>query len=190
MDLQSQIYALIFSTESPVSFEEIKAFLTKYNGIEYQDEEILNIIGSVIASLDSSSLPFSIVQIGGGYVFKSKPEYHSMIASFLNRESVKKLTKVALETLAVIAYKQPVEKSEIEAIRGVNSDYTVQKLMERDLVEIKGRAETIGKPLLYGTTQYFLNYFGINDLSELPKLKEFTETENQIGEKEDIIQQG
>ena len=84
--------------------------------------------------------------------------------------------------------KQPVAKSEIEQIRGVSSDYTIQKLMEKELVEIKGRSEDVGKPLLYGTSTYFMDYFGINNLDELPKLREFQETENQIGEKEGIEQ--
>ena len=98
------------------------------------------------------------------------------------------MTAAALETLAIIAYKQPVAKSEIEQIRGVSSDYTIQKLMEKELVEIKGRSEDVGKPLLYGTSTYFMDYFGINNLDELPKLREFQETENQIGEKEGIEQ--
>lgn len=188
MNLNSEIIALIFSAELPITIDELQAFLVKHYGIEYDTEELVKEVRIAIQYFETSDLPFAIVQIGGGYVFKSKSEYHALIAAFLNRESVKKLTKAALETLAVIAYKQPVTKSEIEAIRGVNSDYTVQKLMERDLVEIKGRSENVGKPLLYGTTSYFLNYFGINHLDELPRLKEFTETENQIGEKETIIQ--
>jgi len=88
--------------------------------------------------------------------------------------------------LAIIAYKQPVTKHVIETIRGVNADYTVQKLVEKELIEIAGRSEEPGKPLLYKTTQQFLDYFGINSLDDLPKLKEFEELQNQIGEKENI----
>ena len=189
MNIQSQIEAILFSADQPISLEEIIAFFSKVNGMEYSEEEILSHLESLIKFYNEQVLPFSIVHTGGGYIFKTKVEFHSIIASFLQRDVVKKLTQAALETLAVIAYKQPVTKSEIEIIRGVNCDYTVQKLMERDLVELKGRSEEVGRPLFYGTTDYFLNYFGMNSLVELPKLKEFIETENQIGEKENIIQQ-
>lgn len=88
--------------------------------------------------------------------------------------------------MAIIAYKQPVTKNLIESIRGVNADYAVQKLMEKELIEIAGRSEEVGKPLLYKTTQQFLDYFGINSIDEMPKLKEFEELQNEIGEKENI----
>ena len=189
MNIQSQIEAILFSADQPVSLEDILAFFLKENGLEYSKEEILSHIKNSIKFYNEQNLPFSIVHTGGGYIFKTKSEHHSIIASFLQRDVVKRLTQAALETLAVIAYKQPVTKSEIEIIRGVNCDYTVQKLMERDLVELKGRSEEVGRPLFYGTTDYFLDYFGMNSLVELPKLKEFIETENQIGEKENIIQQ-
>jgi segregation and condensation protein B len=93
----------------------------------------------------------------------------------------KQLTTAALETLAIIAYKQPITKTQIEQIRGVNSDYSVNKLMEKELVEIVGRANEVGKPLLYGTSESFMDYFGINALEELPKVKEFEDKENEIG---------
>jgi segregation and condensation protein B len=128
------------------------------------------------------------VHSGGGYQFRSKADHHDVIAAFLQRDTVKRLTGAALETLAIIAYKQPVTKSEMEIIRGVSCDYTIQKLMERELVEIKGRSSEVGRPLLYGTSEFFLDYFGINSVDELPKLKEFAEPENQIGEKESINQ--
>ena len=189
MNIQSQIEAILFSADQPVTLEEFIAFFSKFHGMEYSKEVIMSHIQNSIDFYNEQNIPFSIVHTGGGYVFKTKSEYHSIITSFLQRDVVKKLTQAALETLAVIAYKQPVTKSEIEIIRGVNCDYTVQKLMERDLVELKGRSEEVGRPLFYGTTDYFLDYFGMNSLVELPKLKEFIETENQIGEKENIIQE-
>jgi len=90
-----------------------------------------------------------------------------------NVNSKKKLSRASLETLAIIAYRQPVTKAEIEFIRGVASDYAVQKLLERNLVSIAGRADAPGKPLLYATSPYFMQFFGLNDPSELPKLKDF-----------------
>ncbi|MCO5229764.1 MAG: SMC-Scp complex subunit ScpB [Chitinophagales bacterium] len=187
MNIRAQIEAILFTAEQPISIEEMNDFFTKYYGVEYQNEEIANSINEAISFYDNSEIPFSIVQIGGGYLFKSKTEFHPLISSFLQRNSIKRLTIAALETLAVIAYKQPVTKSDIETIRGVNCDYTVQKLMEKELIELKGRSEEVGRPLLYGTTPFFLDYFGMNSLEELPKLKEFIETENQIGEKENIV---
>ena len=122
-----------------------------------------------------------LMPIAGGYMFMSKPQYHKIIGDYLRQNERKKLSKAALETLAIIAYKQPITKSEMEAIRGVGCDYTVQKLLEKELVEITGRHEGPGRPLLYGTTVKFLNHFGIKDTTELPKLKEFETVDNVIG---------
>ena len=88
----------------------------------------------------------------------------------------------ALETLAIVAYKQPITKSEVEQIRGVNCDYAIQKLLEKELIEIKGKADTVGKPLIYGTNDKFMDYFGINSLNDLPTPKDFRQEENEIGE--------
>lgn len=189
MELRKKIEALIFSAEEPVLVQDIVSFFSNQYGITYTSEEILSAIEQSMEYYEASHSPFYILHVGGGYLFKTKPDYHSLIASYLQRDSTRKLTQAALETLAIVAYRQPVPKSEIEDVRGVNSDYTVQRLMERDLVEIKGRGETIGKPLLYGTTSFFLDYFGINSLAELPKLREFKENENQIGEQEEITQE-
>lgn len=189
MNVRAQIEAIIFSAEQPVQVDDIMAFFSKQYGIEYSAEEIQGWFDESVRFYEEQEIPFGIIQSGGGYLFKTKTDYHLLIASYLQRNSVKKLTNAALETLAVVAYKQPVTKSEVEIIRGVNCDYTIQKLMEKELIELKGRSEEVGRPLLYGTTSFFLDYFGINSLDELPKLKEFVETENQIGEKENIIQQ-
>lgn len=118
----------------------------------------------------------------------SKPYYHKVITVLLQHRSKRKLSVAALECLSIIAYAQPVTKTDIEQIRGVNCDHTIQKLMERDLIRITGRAETAGRPLLYGTTQYFMDYFGINTLDELPKLKEFEQKDMSIGSPSDIME--
>jgi segregation and condensation protein B len=112
----------------------------------------------------------------------SKPAYQSSIGILLKQQSKKRLSNSALETLSIIAYKQPVTKSQIEQIRGVNCDYTTQKLLEKELIEILGKADSIGRPLLYGTSAKFMEYFGINDLSELPTPKDFSSEDNTIGE--------
>lgn len=189
MNIRTQIEALIFSSEQPLLLEDIVGFFSNQNGVEYSKEDVLIQINESMQFYQEQNVPFEIVHSGGGYIFKTKKDYHEIISNFLQRDVVKRLTAAALETLAVVAYKQPVTKSNLELVRGVNCEYTLQKLMEKELVEIQGRSEDVGRPLLYGTTSYFLDYFGINSLEELPKLKEFTESENQIGETEKIIQE-
>jgi segregation and condensation protein B len=92
------------------------------------------------------------------------------------------LSKSGLETLAIIAYRQPITKLEVEQIRGVNCDYSIQRLLEKDLIKIIGKAESIGKPLLYATSEQFMNHFGINSVKDLPQLKDIINEENTIGE--------
>jgi segregation and condensation protein B len=105
-----------------------------------------------------------------------------VVGEFLKLNSNKKLTKTALETLSIIAYKQPVAKSEIEQIRGVNADYTIHKLMEKELVEISGRSDGPGRPILYSTSEKFMDYFGLRSIQDLPKLKDLEIEKNTIGE--------
>jgi segregation and condensation protein B len=100
----------------------------------------------------------------------------------LKQQSKKRLSTSAMETLSIIAYKQPISKTDVENIRGVNCDYAVQKLLDKGLIEILGKAETIGRPILYGTSPKFMEYFGINDINELPTPKDFTSEVNTIGE--------
>jgi segregation and condensation protein B len=100
----------------------------------------------------------------------------------LKQQSKRRLSNSALETLSIIAYKQPVTKSEIERIRGVNCDYSIQKLLEKELIEIRGKSEAVGRPIIYGTSPNFMEYFGINDMKDLPTPKDFAPEENAIGE--------
>jgi len=124
---------------------------------------------------------FSIFHGGGGYQFLTKPAYQASIGILLKQQSKKRLSTSALETLSIIAYKQPVTRSELEQIRGVNCDYTVQKLLEKELIEIKGKSDAIGKPLLYGTSDKFMDYFGINSLNDLPTPKDFKQEDLDKG---------
>jgi len=128
------------------------------------------------------SFSFQVEHVGGGYQFLTKPAYQASIGILLKQQSKKRLSNSALETLSIIAYKQPVTKSQIEQIRGVNCDYTTQKLLEKELIEILGKADSIGRPLLYGTSAKFMEYFGINDISDLPTPKDFSSEDNTIGE--------
>ncbi|MEY2902071.1 MAG: SMC-Scp complex subunit ScpB [Bacteroidota bacterium] len=122
---------------------------------------------------DSEFYPFEVKESGGGWQFLTKKDYHKTIAQLNGDKFLKRLSNAALETLAIIAYKQPITKGEIEAIRGVNSDYSIQKLLEKELILISGRNENApGKPLVYATSKNFMDYFGINSASDLPKIRE------------------
>ncbi len=125
---------------------------------------------------------FEIIKSADGFQFMTKPAYQASIGILLKHQSKKRLSNSALETLSIIAYKQPVTKTEVEQIRGVNCDYSIQKLLDKGLVVITGKSNTIGRPLIYGTSDFFMEYFGINDISELPTLKDLPGEENIIGE--------
>ena len=185
-EVQKNIEAIIFAAESPIKVDELLTYLNKTAETPFTQEEIEGVIYVIKEKYTADLFPFELGEVGGGYQFLTKADYHVPVSGFLNRNTVKRLTTAALESLAIIAYKQPVTKNIIETIRGVNADYTIQKLMEKELVEIAEKSTEPGKPLLYKTTQQFLDYFGINSLDELPKLKEFEELQNQIGEKENI----
>ncbi len=127
----------------------------------------------VEAKYASPEFPFTIRETGGGWQFLTKPAYQKTIAQLNGEKFLKRLSSAALETLSIIAYKQPVTKGEIENIRGVNSDYSIQKLLEKELIIISGRNEEApGKPLLYATSRHFMDYFGMNSVTDLPQIKE------------------
>lgn len=186
-DLQKLIEALIFSSEQPISAADLQTVLFTYSGEEVSLEAIQEHVEQLMVKYESDDHVYEIIRTGGGFQFLSKPYFHKVITVLLQHRSKRKLSVAALECLSIIAYAQPVTKTDIEQIRGVNCDHTIQKLMERDLIRITGRAETAGRPLLYGTTQYFMDYFGINNLDELPKLKEFEQKDLTIGSPSDIM---
>lgn len=146
------------------------------------EKDIDQAIQQNITKYQDDSYSFQIEHIGGGYQFMSKPAYQTSIGILLKQQSKKRLSNSALETLSIIAYKQPVTKSQVEQIRGVNCDYTIQKLLEKELIDIKGKADTVGRPIIYATSLKFMEYFGINDLNELPSPKDFSVEDNTIGE--------
>jgi segregation and condensation protein B len=125
---------------------------------------------------------FALEKLGGGYQFLTKPAYQPSISILLRQHSQKRLSTAQLETLSIIAYKQPLTKGDVEQIRGVSCDYSLQKLLEKELIEIKGKSEGIGRPLIYGTSQKFMDYFGINSILDLPQPKDFSQPEYHIGE--------
>lgn len=178
--LGNHIEALIFCAQKPIHLKEIRQCLSEMFEADVPLADIESSIEELIQKYGSEEHSFEVVKSGGGYQFLTKPAYQASIGILLRQQSKKRLSTSALETLSIIAYKQPVTKSEMEQIRGVNCDYTVTKLLEKELIEIKGKAESIGRPMLYGTSDKFMDYFGINDLKELPTPKDFAESQNQI----------
>ena len=170
------IEALIFASDKALSNDEIIELINNALGFieDRADlEQIETAIQGIKEKYDSEFYAFELKQSGGGWQFLTKPLYHKTIALLNGDKFLKKLSAAALETLAIIAYKQPITKSEIESIRGVNCDYAVQKLLEKDLIIISGRNEdAVGKPLIYATSKSFMDYFGINSASDLPKINE------------------
>lgn len=170
------IEALIFASDKPLTNEEITELLN--NALAFIEdratpEQVEAAVEGIREKYNAEFYPFEVKQSGGGWQFLTKKDYHKTVAQLNGDKFLKRLSVAALETLAIIAYKQPITKSEIEAIRGVNCDYAVQKLLEKDLVVITGRNEdAVGKPLVYGTSKSFMDYFGINTTADLPKISE------------------
>jgi segregation and condensation protein B len=187
--LQNHIEALIFCSPNPIKVIDIKTCLSEMFNADVPDEDIAGALQRLEEKYTAEEYSFQLYKAGGGYQFLTKPAYQASIGIMLKQQSKKRLSTSAMETLSIIAYKQPISKTEIENIRGVNCDYAVQKLLDKNLIEITGKADTIGRPMLYGTTPKFMEYFGINDLNELPVPKEFTtetDTTSTIGENTDL----
>ncbi|MBS1748716.1 MAG: SMC-Scp complex subunit ScpB [Bacteroidetes bacterium] len=170
------IEALIFASEKPLTSIELVDLVNNALGfIEDRAslEQVEAAIDGIREKYATEFYPFEIRQSGGGWQFLTKGAFHKTIAQLNGDKFIKRLSAAAMETLAIIAYKQPITKGEIESIRGVNCDYVVQKLLEKELVVITGRNEELpGKPLVYATSKSFMDYFGINSADDLPKIKE------------------
>jgi segregation and condensation protein B len=176
--LLQHIESIIFVSDQPVKVQEILQVLNfERQENPLNEEDIAPIFQEILDKYKDDIFPFKVDFVGGGYQFLTKTGYYDTTARYLNQKMKKRLSRAAMETLAVIAYKQPVTKPEMERIRGVNCDYTIQKLMEKELVDIAGRSDEPGRPLLYVTSEYFMDYFGLNSIKDLPKIKEL-EPEN------------
>ncbi len=175
------IEALIFASDKPLATTDLVDLVNNALGFiedRASQDQVEAAIDAINEKYDSEFYAFEMVESGGGWQFLTKKEYHKTIAQLNGDKFLKKLSVAAIETLSIIAYKQPVTKSEIELIRGVNCDYAVQKLLEKDLIIISGRKEeAVGKPLIYSTSKSFMDYFGINSAADLPKIKEVLDQE-------------
>lgn len=175
------IEALIFASDKPLTSMEITELINNAFGFMEEKltlEQIQTSLDGIVEKYASEFYPFEVRESGGGWQFLTKKDFHKTVAQLNGEKFLKRLSSAALETLAIIAYKQPITKGEVEAIRGVSSDYSIQKLLEKELIIISGRNEDMpGKPLVYSTSKTFMDYFGINSAADLPKLKEvFAET--------------
>lgn len=183
----SIVEALIFSSDEPLKSDEIIRAIKGIDGeeIAITADEIEEVVSNINIQLEEAQRPFKIMKIAGGFSFSTNQAFSKYIGYLSTEKSKRRLSQSALETLAIIAYKQPITKPEIEMIRGVNADYIMNTLLEKSLISINGRAETVGRPLLYGTTDEFLKYFGLNKLIDLPKPREIEE----IMQDEDFLDQ-
>lgn len=187
--LKQHIEALIFCSENCITLDEIQASLKLSMGWEMGDEDLLAAIEEIKQKYQSEDFAFELCEIAEGYQFLTKKEYHSTLAALLQHKAKKKLSVAQMETLAIIAYKQPISKTEIEHIRGVNCDYAVQKLLEKEMIVMQGKSDGPGRPMLYATSQVFMDYFGIKNVTDLPQLKDLRAPQNEIGETEQSLEE-
>ena len=181
-NLVTYIECLVFATDQPITREELRYALENCFETKIPAADVDIALHNLVEKYQNGDFSIEPVEIAGGFQFLTKPAFHHVVGSHLRQITKRRLSRVALETLAIVAYKQPVAKSELEKIRGVSCDYAIQKLLEKELVEISGRSDGIGRPLLYSTTEKFMDYFGLKNLNELPKLKELQNAQSSIGE--------
>ncbi len=161
------VEALLFSVQEPISVRKISEIV---EGTEAK--EIREVIQQLREEYDTNDMVFQIEEIANGFQLLSRPEYHEWISKIRKKSGESKLSQQALETLSIIAYKQPIIRADIEAIRGVQSGQMIRTLIEKGLVKITGRDEVLGRPLLYGTTTKFLDHFGLKSIKDLPKVED------------------
>lgn len=178
--LDNHVEALIFCSQDPIGAAEICECLSVFFNSDIKRVDVDRSIETIKQKYESENYVFEILEIAGGYRFFSKPAYSATIQVLIKERAGKRLSASTLETLSIIAYKQPVNKSEIEQIRGVSSDYALQRLLEKELICILGKSESIGRPLLYGTSMRFMDYFGLKSVQDLPQLKDITRAEQDI----------
>ena len=176
-EIKGAIEAIIFISEKPIPASDIQNIL---EGLDV--ETIQQIVNELKNEYEQRKGGIKLVEIAGGYQMVSSPHCVNYVKKFYKIKHSEKLSMPSLETLSIIAYKQPITKMEIESIRGVNVDGVLKNLLEKELIRIVGRKEVIGRPFVYGTTRSFLEYFGLNSLQELPAIEEFVST---LSDKED-----
>ena len=171
--LVSVVEALIFASSEPLPAQKILDLLNENEEeLKMEIQHIEQVVQELNERYDSNDLAFRIERLGGGYTFVTQSRFHPWLQLSQHEAHNRRLSQSSLETLAIIAYKQPITKPEVDDIRGVDSGYVIRQLLEKNLIKVSGRASTPGKPLLYKTTDTFLSHFGINHVSELPRPRE------------------
>lgn len=174
--LSSVIESLIFASPEPISEDKICEIIAKgEENLGLETNAIEPFVDKLNQRYEENGLSFRITFVAGGYTFSTKKRYEPWLSIFQHENAYRKLSQSAIETLAIVAYKQPITKPEVDDIRGVDSGYMLRKLLEKVLIEVSGRLDAPGKPLLYRTTKHFLKHFGINSIDELPKPREIEE---------------
>ena len=194
-ELAKIIEAIIFVSHQPVSISFIQEILkTGLASAEEEteasseeeiagEEQIREALSEIKEKFEPEEHAFELKEVANGFQFFTKRDYFIYAKKAALQYNKKRLSRASLETLSIIAYRQPVTKSEVEFIRGVSCDYAIQKLLDKKLISITGRSDSPGRPLLYGTSPYFMQYFGMKEMGDLPKLKEFEELEDEHLEK-------
>ncbi|NQU73160.1 MAG: SMC-Scp complex subunit ScpB [Candidatus Omnitrophica bacterium] len=177
------IEALLFATHSPVSINELTSTLE-----DVDSRVVRDLVYELKTEYENQNRSFSITEIAGGFQIITDSCYASWIRKLIGKEKTQRLSMPSLETLAIVVYKQPLTRSEIETIRGVNIEGILEGLLEKKLIKTSGRKEAPGRPFVYTTTEQFLIHFGLKSLEDLPKLKEFAEKDVQAGEKDLIVE--
>ena len=185
LQLQQDIEAVIFASEEAVTLQTIR----QVTGRDLDSAEFQSIIEKLNAEYAETGRTFHIHRIAGGYRFLSRPEFSDILKKLLAPNIRRRLSQSILEVLAVIAYNQPVTRGEIQQIRGVSPDYAIDRLLLRGFIEVRGRADSPGKPLQYGTTKEFLDLFHLSSLKDLPKLREIKEILQEHEEQEYLTRQ-
>ena len=157
------IEAVLFASNQPVEADRLS---TIAEGLG--EPALLDAIDELNSDYERTGRTFRIVEVAGGFQFETLPRYGTFVEKLYHTRSRPRLSRASLETLAIVAYKQPISRAEIDALRGVDSDASIRTLQNRDLIEVTGQADTVGKPRLYGTTKEFLRYFGLRDIGDLP----------------------
>lgn len=174
--------ALIFAAERPITAAHMADVLSRHHQIEVSEAEVEEGMRLLVDEWTARAGGLQLRSVAGGFAFFSHPSQHALLLLDVADRNRKKLSAAALETLSIIAYKQPVSRPELEAIRGVNCEYAVQRLLEKGLIEITGRSLSPGRPIQYGTSDFFLEYLGVNSLADLPKLSDLAVVAEEAGD--------
>ena len=174
--LSAVVEALIFASPEPMEPKKLIEIIGEGDEQLLIDEETISgYVEKLNDRYEENGFSFRVEFVGGGYTFITSPKYHRWLSIYQHQNAYRRLSQSAIETLAIVAYRQPITKPEVDQIRGVDSGYILRQLMEKMLIKVAGRAESPGKPLLYKTTKNFLQHFGINSVDELPKPREIEE---------------